>query len=54
MVMRNGKPDSNSGKTFYNRIKQPGQSWTKLRDEARKKQKLNGRGYELDNSKQEG
>lgn len=36
MVMRNGKSDNNSGKTYYNRIKKPGESWTKLRDEARK------------------
>ena len=37
MVMRHGKADIGSGKTYYNRVKQPGQSWTKLRDEAKKR-----------------
>lgn len=36
MVMRHGKAEDGSGKTFYNRIKSPGQSWTKLRDEAKR------------------
>lgn len=31
------KPKDGSGKTRFNRMKKPGQSWTKLRDEERKK-----------------
>ena len=37
MVMRNNKAEDGSGKTHFNRVKKPGQSWTKLRDEARKR-----------------
>ena len=32
--MKTDKPAHGSGKTRFNRIKKPGESWTKLRDEA--------------------
>jgi len=41
------KPRDRSGKTKYNRLKKPGESWTKLRDEARERRKA-GRGAEAE------
>jgi len=32
--MKSDKPLNNSGKTHFNRIKKPGQSWIVLRDQA--------------------
>lgn len=32
--MKNGKPNHGSGKTYFNRIKRKGQSWTELRQQA--------------------
>ena len=34
--MKSDKPNNNSGKTRFNRGKKPGQSWTELREQARK------------------
>lgn len=53
MVMRNGKPDSGSGKSHFNRIKKPGESWVKLRDEARRNNTLNERGYVTENQQKD-
>ena len=37
--MKTDTPVRGSGKTHYNRIKKPGQSWTEERDKDRKKGK---------------
>jgi len=34
MPIKNGKPNSGSGKTHFNKIKSKGESWTGLRDKA--------------------
>ena len=34
--MKSDKPNDGSGKTYWNRIKKKGESWTKLRDESKK------------------
>jgi hypothetical protein len=36
--MKTDKPNMSSGKTKYNKIKKPGQSWTQLRDIDRRKE----------------
>ena len=36
--MKTDKPNFKSGKTYYNRIKQKGESWVALRDKANLKE----------------
>lgn len=48
--MKSDKPVKDSGKTHYNRIKNPGQSWTESRDKERKKGKEKPSGEQVSRS----